>query len=449
MKPMRTILIFLAVIILLGSGFYFVMQFDPQSSKPSDITSDLYMYQTNPKNIVALSVTSQNGSYYLQKFDDKWVANSDPAIAISQDKVNTLAYQAANISAVELIEEKASNFSPYRLDKVRRSLTITLNDGTDIVVLIGSAAEDDSLCYAMIQGENNVYTKLSATCDNLIPGLDELFDQTLYRIPAEEISNISIEKAGARPISLQKNPADVVDGKTTYEWQMLSPLAKTGNEFTITESLLQVLSSMDASRVIPAPKANTDYGFNQPKAKFSVKNADGTKSYTVLIGNQNENASYAKLDDNSATIYEIPESKLSFLELNYLEFVDKTIHIENISDVLEVRLSGLGKDYTMSISESAQTYAINGKTIPQKAFKTVYEAMVGMTMDDFPPTNPGGETVAFSIVYTKANGTKNTVDFVQFDDRNYRAAVNGIGNLLVRQKKLDNFISLIEKTIAE
>ncbi len=448
MKPIRTILIFLVVIALLGVGFYFVMQYDPQAERPAETGSQLYMYKTDVQNIAALSITNPNGSYYLQKIDGLWVANSDPAIGISQDKVKTLAYQAANISAVQLIEENAVDVSPYRLDKPRRSITITLQDGKDIVVVIGSATEDSALCYAMINGENKIYTKLSATCDNLIPSLDELFDNVLYSMTKEDIGTITMEKAGARVISLEKQPADSVDGKTTFEWQMLLPLKKTANEFTISEILLNSMNIMTASRVIPKPEHDKDYGFTAPKARFSVKNTDGTKVYTILVGNENSGKCYVKLDDASTTIYEIPKSNLAFLDYHYLEFVDKTIHIENIQDVTKVHLTGLGKDYEMTISEANKGYSINGKTIPEQTFKTIYQTMVGITMDDFTQSSPDGEAVNFSIRYQKASGGENKVEFLTYDDRNYRVTINGEGNLLIRKKQLENLITLIDKTLA-
>ncbi|MBQ9914715.1 MAG: DUF4340 domain-containing protein [Clostridia bacterium] len=438
MKSFKNILILGFVILALIGGHVAVQLYDPEAGSPIGTPAPtVFMYQAEMDDVVRLTVAKGDAVYSLSRHQGPWVLNEDPAIEISQDKVNTLLYLCANVSAVEPLENPES-YPAYGLDVPMGSVTLSKKDGTEDRILVGNTAPDGLNCYAVVDGENQVYLKNGASCSNMLCPVTDLFDLNLYTVASEDITGITISRKGARTIDLSKNPADQVDGETSYEWEMLAPVVKTANEFAIAEKLLKTVNSITASAVVLTQAG--DYGFSEPEASFTVKTE--TKAYTVTVEKTEGDMSYVKLAGRNL-IYRLPKSKLSFLSSGYLEYVEKNICVEQLNDVSSVTLFGGGKDYTLSTKD----YAVNGKKISESAFKNIYQALAGLVMDDFTDKN-GGETL-YTLSYHKKDGSKTEVKFLGYDDRNYQVKVDGTGNLLIRKKQIENVLALIESSISE
>ena len=125
-------------------------------------------------------------------------------------------------------------------------------------------------------------------------------------------------------------------------------------------------------------------------------------------------------------------------------------HLENITEVSKVTLEGLGKSHMMTISGSADhaTYTIDGKKIEESNFKKAYQAVLGLSLDDF-ITQPYSGSAEFTICYHKNDGSQTVISCVPYDERNYLVLVNGKGNLLMRKKQIDNMLSTIEGYVSK
>ncbi len=440
MKSFKNILILGIVILVLVVGYVAIQIYDPEAGSPMGTPAPAYaMYQAEMDDILRLTVTNGDVAYSVSRGNGPWVLNDDPNLEISQEKVNTLLYLCANVSAVEPVENPGEP-AAYGLDVPMRSVTLTKKDGTEDRILIGNTAPDGLNCYAMVEGEDKIYMKNGASCSNMICPAEDLFDLALYTVASEEITGITIARKNARTIELTKNPAEEVDGENSYEWEMLAPVVKTANEFAIAEKLLTTVNSVTASAVVFAPEQGEDYGFSAPEASFTVK--AGEQEYTVMVGKTEGDLSYVKLSGRNL-IYRLPKSKLGFLSSGYLEYVEKNICVEQLKDVSSVVLSGGGKSYTLSTAD----YTVSGKKISESAFKNIYQALAGLVMDDF-TENRGGETL-YTLSYHRKDGREIKVEFLSYDDRNYQVKVDGSGNLLIRKKQIENVLALIENSISE
>ncbi len=454
MKLLRNIVILLVVIGLLAGGLYFVLQYEPQEETAElPNVQTVNMFKIEKDSIVSLVVQSAEETYTVEKKDGVWVVNDNPALKISQSRIETLAYEAASITVRELLEDNVTDFAQYGLDAPERSVAIRMTNGTTAKILIGDTTLDGSLCYLMVEGENKVYTKSASGCDSLTSTLERLLDSVVYEMEATDLASVIIEKPGAEKIHLVREAKGTNDvGETTYEWEMKSPLVKTGSSYTIEESLITNIVTQEATAVIPNKAMNPEYGFDKPQAKYTISNADGTETYVVTVGAEVEGKTYLSLEGDT-TAYEVSASKLDFLQCGYLDLVDKLIHVENIKDIQKVIVEGGGKTYTMEIIGDAladdAVFKINDEEIAEDRFKKAYQAVIGLMLDDYVAENVSGGTADYTITYLRNDGEKVVVSCVTYDDRNYLVQVNGEGNLLIRKKQIDNMISMLEKVLTE
>ncbi len=446
MKPLRNILILLLVIAVLGGGFYWVIQYEPkQEETPTSDIQTVNMFHVEKSDIASLEVESATETYTVSRSGESWIINDNPEIKANQSKIETLLYESASVTARELLEENATNLIQYGLDLPSRSVTVTLKDGKTHKILIGNTTLDGSLCYLMMEGETKVYTKSATGCDSLASSLSRLLETDIYSMNAEDVSKISIKKAGAEEILLVREQVSVNEAsEPLYEWQMKNPLVKTGNAYNVEELLMENIVTQSALLVIPAGEQKGDYGLSKPQAEYSIENQDGSKRYHITVGQPQEDGTYIRLSGDSA-IYQVSSSTLDFLEPGYRDLVDKLIHIENIQDVKTILVKGGGKSFLLDISGSK--FKINDKEIEEKKFRKTYQAVIGLTMDDYTNEPVAGET-AYSITYNKKDGTQVVVSCKSFDDRNYLVQVNGEGNLLIRKKQIDNMIAALEQALA-
>lgn len=455
MKPMKTTVIILAMIAVLGVGFWALLKTEPKSEEEAlpSVSSvpTIGMFKTEKENIESIEVTTEGESYSLSKQDDKWVVNHNTSVKISQSKADTLAYECSSVSVKQVAAENVSDFSPFGLSEPKSKLVIRLKDGKTVMILIGDKTADGSLGYLMLAGESTVYAKSASGLESLVPKLEKLRDTSLYSVSEDKVSAISIARRDAHRIGLTKElvtPA-TEENEATYQWKMQEPLQKAANEYNLNEKVLKNILSLSFDSVADNNAQNlSQYGLSNPYAAYTI--ADDKTAYAILVGDENGTNRYVKTPDSN-TVYLVASSKLSFLEVGYLQLVDKLIYLENIDDINGVTIRGT-QNFEMNIEGSGDSagYQINAIPVSEDTFKSAYQAVLGITLDDFAENaaQPQG-TADCVICYHKKDGSESQVAFYSYDERNYLVKVNGVGNLLCRKKQVTGMLDKLAQSIAE
>ncbi len=450
MKPLRNILILVLVVALLGGGLYFVMQYEPAvEDNTPELPDTITLFKIEKNSIKEVCVTNENETYTLSDGGGKWLVNGDPSIKVSVSRVDTLLYECANVVVQNMVAENVEDLSIYGLDHPRAQVCILQNDGSETTILIGHESLQGSVSYIMLAGDDKVYVKSTSGCKNLTSPLSELADNDIYSMNAEALGGFYIKRKNAEPIRIELVQKNSDSEEPAYQWEMFEPIKKVANDYTINEKLLTNILVQSAVTAIPIPETGKDYGLDNPQASYGIWNREKTEAINVKVGHSEGENTYISLEDD-ASVYLVATEKLDFLQLGYLDLVDKLVHIENINDVSEVQISGLGKEFTLSISGSGEemTYSINGKPMEESKFKKTYQAILNLTLSDYITEKKSGSP-EFTISYKKHDGNVTRMQCISYDDRNYLVTVNGEGNLLVRKKQIDTMIQAIESALSE
>ncbi|MBR5156271.1 MAG: DUF4340 domain-containing protein [Clostridia bacterium] len=454
MKPIKNIIIILAIIAVLATAFVVLLKTEPKEeleATPSfEPITTVDMFKTEKENIKSITITKDGKSYTVATEGEKWIVNNDPTIKISQSKANTLAYECSSVTAKELIAENVTDFSPYGLDNPTAVVDILFKDNTTQGILIGNKTADGSLSYLMLSGDNKVYAKSQSGVESLALSLDKLRDASLYSIAEEDIAAITIEKSGSNKIVLERNELPTNEGEEkVYEWKMKSPVIKNANEYNLFDYVVPTILSLSFDSVAEDDPQNlAPYGLDNPYAVYTV--SDSENSYTISVGKETENGRYVKSADGAA-VYVIENSKLKFLEYNYMQLVDKLIHLENIEDVSKVTVNGNGKNYEMTIEgeKDNASYKINSVPVSEDSFKNVYQAVIGIMFDDFTASTAAAGETDCTVTYHKKSGEKTVVTYNNWDERNYLVRINGEGSLICRKKQITSMLDKLNQTVSE
>ncbi|MCR5656216.1 MAG: DUF4340 domain-containing protein [Butyrivibrio sp.] len=162
MKKQKIQLIVTSLILIALVGSWFALKKHDERVKASESEPKYYALNLeNKDDITGLSVSSESGSYELNKNGDKWEMTSDLSIDVDDEKVDSLMSAVSVISAEDAIEN-ADDLSVYGLSKPVLTAKITMADGTSHELKIGDYNTTASKYYLCTDDGSTVYTVESA-----------------------------------------------------------------------------------------------------------------------------------------------------------------------------------------------------------------------------------------------------------------------------------------------
>ncbi len=448
MKLYRNIIIIVAVLALLGGALFFVSRYNPegeqaptqgeQSAEPEMIN----VYKAEKSKLQSIHVHNANEEYTLEYVDNKWVANGDASIRISQTAADALAHSLTNIAVKQTVSENSADAAGFGFDAPIGFAELSFSDGTAKKITVGSSSLDNENYYIMISDDPNVYLKNAYGTESMIPSLLSLRDMSFFKIDTSDLSNLKhyyMEKQGNTPVKLEninigteENPND--------QWKMLEPVYAEVNGQVFVDSVIEKITEFTATAVVEDhPKDYAIYGLDTPYATFSIGIDDTT--YRFKIGNETESLRYIK-EDSSDTVYVMRKSELTFLDVAYMDLMSNLIHVEYIKDVDRLEVIASSKVYNMEIK--GDKYFIDGKEIEKEAFSKAYQAIIGISLDSLDLSEEPAYEPEAQVKYYKKDGSVVTVNFLPIDERNYRVTVDGQGNSITGKK---NFNEAVDKII--
>jgi hypothetical protein len=125
-----------------------------------------------------------------------------------------------NMTAVEFIDENPSDLSKYGLDKPGYVLSFNMTEKGSAKVLFGRESKKGSEIYAMIDGEDVVFTTSLSGFGFLDKPIKEIVEVFAYIVNIQDVSGIDVEMDGYKvKLDIQTDPDDkdkdmfYVDGK--------------------------------------------------------------------------------------------------------------------------------------------------------------------------------------------------------------------------------------------
>jgi hypothetical protein len=277
MKP-RGLLAAVIVLAALGGALYWSNRKQKaDAAKPATDTATTKILSIPEDQIKEVSIKKTGAeTTVLRKGDDgKWqIAEPKPQRA-DQDAAKSLAGSFATLNADKVVEDKATDLSPYGLNAPTLDVTVTKKDGKAQDFLVGDDEPTGGGAYAKLAGDPHVYTVASFVKTSIDKTPNDLRDKRLLTFDQDKLTRVDLQPAKGETIEFGKNNQN--------DWQILKPkpLRADGSQ---VEELIRKLKDAKMDAAISdedAKKAAAGYASGTKVAVASVTDASGTETLDV------------------------------------------------------------------------------------------------------------------------------------------------------------------------
>ena len=202
-----------------------------------------------------------------------------------QDAASSVATALASLLSDRLVEEKATDFSPYGLNSPTIAVKVSKTDGKDVTLLIGDETPTGSAAFCRLGGDARVFTIASYNKSSFDKTWKDLQDKRLLTFDSDKLTRLQLTAKG-QAIEFGKNNQN--------EWQIIAPRPLRADGGAVEELIRKIKDAkMDPSLADDeVKKIAAGWGGASPVATVTVTDAAGT--HQLDVRKSKDNTYYAK-----------------------------------------------------------------------------------------------------------------------------------------------------------
>ncbi len=275
------------------------------------------------------------GEIALAKNNGKWQIDAPQQLSADQTTVSTMLSSLSSLASERLVEEKASDLSPYGLSAPPFEADITEKDNKTQKLLLGDNTPTGNAVYAKLEGDPRVFIVSTYEKNNIDKGLNDLRDKRLITAAQDKISKVE----------LITKKQDIEFGRNKDEWQIIKPkpLRADGTQVedlvrNLTDAKMELGPTNDPKKTVAAFASAT------PVATAKVTDESGTQELQVR---KNKDDYYAKSSVVNG-VYKVPSTVGTGLDKTLDDFRSKKLFDFGFSDPSKIEIDDGSKKYFMT-----------------------------------------------------------------------------------------------------
>jgi hypothetical protein len=375
------------------------------------------------------------------KTETVWKNTTYIPVKLNQSKVEDLTRSFSALSAEVLVEESPKDLSIYGLDKPAATGTALLEDGTEVVLLLGNKTAQGNTYYMMKQGDPKVYTVWSHHGERLSASLAYYRDKSLPDINLTELSYLHISGEGREEMEVKRSD-DLDTTEAQYGlgiFQLTKPYKRPrGIDTSKLDPKLEGLARLEIKDFADDQPADlSKYGLDNPKLRFIIK--DNETTLDLSFGDTLEDGTIYFKTADSDSVYTMDKALMEFMDIKPMDVADKFALIVNIETVDKVVVEGKGASHTLTITRKTEkakeegkedevisTYFMDGQEKKEKAFKDFYQSLIGIVVDaQKNHTAQGQPDLKITYYLNKGPQRQLSVEFIPYDRDFYSVVRDG------------------------
>lgn len=462
MKKSKNLLVLFLVMAVLFS-LYLFLKYRPQG-KTEDAkvpSKTITLVNLDNESINKIVLKSSNNTLRFEKKNQLWTANF--SFPLNQSEVKNLSFVFFGLHAEQMVAKSPSDLEQYGLKDPAVTVEVTVeNDKNPKIMYLGDLTPSNTSYYFKLDGDPAVYTIADYNGEKFKLTPTDFRDNSLAQIQKEEIRYFKLSRAGKPDLEVRLNAANSEFAQYGIGiWQMTRPYQEPMS--VITDKFQQILESItsitSAEKFIDEnPTDLNRYGLAKPQAEVLIK--DNRSQFHLLIGNpMNQDSFYCKKPDSKA-VFTLSSDDLYFLDTKPFDLVEKFAFIVNIDNVDKIILSGLGSNHTMAIARKIEksttkdfeaNYQIDGKKVDEQSFKTIYQSLIGLTVESECPIKPKNSVQELRMTFYLNKGSQREihVDYVPYDYDFYAVFRGGKAEFLISKDQVKTMIRELDGLIKE
>lgn len=451
-RNIKLIIALLVVLALLGGGYFFISKWNPEKENTDEnsLTNQdgnaEYVFDADSENIDFVKFNTGSITYTVKNGEEPSIEGYSSHI-IDKYQLSSMVYSVTSVSISRRIENFSGNLSDYGIDESGKSVTVRMKDGTQHTLLLGNSTNFEDEYYAMLKGEDSVFTVSSYSVDNLMKNPDELRSKDICTLDGQNISEFTVKKSGKHELSVKYDenytPANEYQ---TVSYLITYPYKNVTASLDRLQELFESVSSLTADSIVEEnPKNLALYGLDKPY-EVEFTDLDGNKT-TVRMGDYGEDGNVYLMCNNKPVVY---LAQCPFYEtikgVNAKNYVDRFINLFNIDTVKEIKIEADGEEHILSIekkSEDSYTYKVGEKILEESNFKKLYQLVIGVAAADFTEEKAAGKEKC-SITFSFNDGGLKKFTYYVYNDRYCIVKADNNLTCLTLTKNLDNILEQLK-----
>ena len=482
-KALKPIIITGAVILIAAIALILLIFVFPETEKaeaaesatPSEAPKTVKLVDEDNTKLISFEAIPKDGESMLVEISRN--AGGDLSYEVTPaaqyfdydtSKFRSMIYTLTSLSATNLVEQDAQDLAQYGLDDPAFVMRCKYSDGNVIDICIGNETPTDSNYYANIGGTKDVYTVGSYVCSLLMRPEIEYRNITLFPIYEddaiyENINYVRMVQRDGTEIELSlEDLDDLTEGNITGSaYFMSSPVTGSCNDTTVKAYVLDVAAKLTSAGVLTdiSEEEYADYGFDMP-AELEMHDGLGN-SVDILIGGKYEKYYYyVMLKESPGTVIICPEEAFAWLDLNYIDLMNRIMWYTNIVDVSSIEYDMNGEEYLVELTHGTRVNGngdevasieatINGEPLSETNCRRLFVRTLNFRIIG---EVAAGERISgkpeYTIILNLLNGAKKTVEFFEINDRQYAVAVDGEVDYYVYKKNVTTLEDAFETILS-
>ena len=442
MKSLKNLIIpFIIMVVLAGIAIGVIVANSKTSSEPSDSLTTSTDVLVTPINLISsIEVINKDGTGIgFQGSPDEtgnmiWTLMDEYAtdVPLNNNAISSWVYVLSNFSSSGTLGNASElSLSEYGLDEPVYTIVITGFDGTVNRVFVGNKTADGSNCYFMLEGDDNVYTIVTAKYTYCGFQLIDFLETVSFGIDYASLSTVEFKR--------DSDGIDLVASCALYEtgdpvFTAISPFRIECSPYFV--SFIDSVVNLEIASFVDIPEESlSDYGLDDPSYEFIFTMNDGriiNVSLSSSIG-----GFYYGTSNMVDGYFKVSEMQINGLDTQLMMMLGNYLVYYPATDISEITGSYNGDTFTYdietegSISDDDATADLNGRdakvfTSSGRSYAAIlYESLITISVSDVDAEADPEFDPEIEFVYKTKSYETYTLSFVQRDNNSYYVFLNG------------------------
>jgi uncharacterized protein DUF4340 len=318
----------------------------------------------------------------------KWQITAPKPLAADSDAVSNLLSTFSSLSSDRVVEEKATDLSPYGLAQPSLVITATDKNKKTVDLRIGDDTPAGSGAYAAVAGDPRVFIIASYNKNSLDKSSNDLRDKRLLTFDSDKVSRLE----------LTAKKQTIEFGRSKDQWQILKPKPLRADQYAV-DDLVRALhdAKMELSAADDEKKNLAAFNSGTAIATAKVTDVSGTQSLEIRKAKDD----YFARSSSVAGIYKVVSSVGTSAEKGLDDFRNKKLFDFGFTDPEKIEMHEGGKSYFLT--HSGTDWWSNGTKMDESTVSPLVGAIRDLTASKFPD---GGFTSAAMVITVTSDSGK-------------------------------------------
>jgi hypothetical protein len=323
---------------------------------------------------------SRNGS-------GTWQITAPQLLPADQEDISSVLSTLSSLNSERLLEEKASDLTPYGLGNPALELDVTLKDNKTEKLLIGDPTPSGNAYYVMLAGNPRLFTMASYNKSTLDKGVNDLRDKRLLTVDFDKVSQI--ELLNRQPDKKQ----DITFARDKDAWQILRPKPFRADTDQVEELIRSLRAAkMDVTATADDAKTAAAFKSASPFATARVTGASGTQELEVRKGKDD----YFAKSSAVSGVYKVLGSVGTGLDKGLDDFRNKKVFDFGYQDPNKIEIHDGPKSYFFTRSGS-DWWGPAGKKLDETSSQALVNRLRELSAAKFPDSGFSAPTLEITI----------------------------------------------------